>query len=147
MKTCIHIPQWEAITLKPDDRVVISIRDHLDPIPPLQFPQERILFLSFMDVSNVELKAQAEAHGIRIPSSQDCEQIIKFARENEARSIIAHCAMGVSRSAAVCLALEAMGWHLANRHKAAHANEIMLDMFSVILGRRIERPSALDWEA
>lgn len=147
MKTCIHLSQAAAVALTPDDRALISIRDTNAGTPPLQPGWQDILFLQFDDVSEHAEFITRRAGG-NPPNRTHCEAIVEFAKTHHDRSIIVHCWAGVSRSAATCLALEAMGWHLPDRHRACYANTIMLREFNAILNPNpaIKRPIGLLWD-
>lgn len=80
---------------------VISINEEFGDMPKLRSP-ERVLQLCFADV---------DARGHDAMTEFAAEQILKFAQEAKAngKRLWVHCRAGVSRSAGVAVALEAIG--------------------------------------
>lgn len=103
-----------------------------------------VLPLRFSDILRMDGSARHPKYK-EGPSQEHCEMILSFGREalSKGESVLIHCEAGVSRSGAAALALEALGFGLENRGRACEANMAMLEMFSELLGRKIERPEPM----
>ena len=116
-KYCAHYSRIEIEDLAiPRDSVLISIRD-----PGSQRPAARhadwasVLELQFHDITSETPRDDTWwdewlQQGYLPPQSDHAGEIARFIREHWDRTIIVHCEMGLSRSAAVCDVLVALGW-------------------------------------
>jgi predicted protein tyrosine phosphatase len=104
---------------------------------------------SRMEIENVSIPRGAALISIRDPwreqgylppQADHAGEIARFVREHRDRTIIVHCEMGLSRSAAVCDVLVALGWEyvatrsegrrLANRRLVQLLQRQLVDSWS-----------------
>lgn len=97
-KIVVFYPRAEAEHFVPQySDVIISIHDRHQPPAVLQAGWENVLLLSFHDVDVPE-------HDRDLFSADQAQQVIDFIHDNaNAKRIIVHCNMGVSRSAGIAL--------------------------------------------
>lgn len=100
--TNIDFAQAEAIQqLKPDE-VLISIGEQYGDFWKLQVDGERVLKLRFADVRGVTTHQGIVYNPMNV---EQAHEILKFVGKWRGYDILVNCAMGVSRSGAVALAL------------------------------------------
>ena len=141
LKNICFWPQFKAEKhLFQSNEAVISITDH--DIPDVRLTNAtHVLRLKFLDVETITCDMRKDLcyqdkHGLEIRS------FIDHLPESVTRLVV-HCAMGVSRSAAVALAIEAYtGAFLENRDSAFDANRLVLASLTKIfeLTNAIELP-------
>lgn len=114
MPKAINISAHEAeeIQYLPNDTVLISINPTDGELFPLKINREdaRILTVRFDDVTD-----DKEYNGTIVKRKIDyetCLKILDFINLNKDKNFVINCAMGVSRSAAICLYL-----HLQHGHE------------------------------
>jgi len=116
-KYCAHYSRIEIEELAiPRDSVLISIRDPGSERPAARHADwASVLELQFHDITS-DVPRDEEwwnwwpLQGYLPPRRDHADEIAKFIREHWDRTIIVHCEMGLSRSAAVCEVLVALGW-------------------------------------
>lgn len=130
-----HIGAREALysSIRSTEKCVISMRDRVNLPRPQRKDWHDILSLSFVDTNN-EIYLDG-------PSLMDATEIVRFAERHRDRDMVVHCEQGVSRSTAVCLGLEAMGWTVEWRKQGArNANPTLVKHLSFVLGKPIIIP-------
>jgi predicted protein tyrosine phosphatase len=117
LKFCAHYSRPEIELLRaPARAALVSIRDpgtHRPAYEPRQWPD--LLELEFHDITSEEPRDEAwwqswAKQGYLVPCRENALSICQFVRRHWDRSIIVHCEMGLSRSAAVCEVLVGLGW-------------------------------------
>ena len=116
-KFCAHYSRIEIEQLRaPTRAALISIRDPGSIRPGYQIEHwPDLLELQFHDINSQEPRDEAwwqswAKEGYIVPCRENAVSICRFVRQHWARSIIVHCEMGLSRSAAVCEVLVGLGW-------------------------------------
>lgn len=144
MLTAINIPkeEAEAIVFLPEDSVLISIGEEHEPFWSLQVSGDRVLRITFSDVTLPAFKGDR-----RYSPMTKCQAKIMsdFINRHQSKKFIVNCRAGISRSAAVCLfihqqyghSLKPNFWHLS------HPNPLVLRMLEEVLGEGGDR-SKLD---
>jgi predicted protein tyrosine phosphatase len=116
-KYCAHYSRIEIEDLAiPRDSVLISIRDPGSERPAARHAEwASVLELQFHDITSETPRDDAWwnswlKQGYLPPQADHAGEIARFVRQHRDRTIIVHCEMGLSRSAAVCDVLVALGW-------------------------------------
>jgi len=117
LKFCAHYSRPEIELLRPPARAaLVSIRDPGSRRPAYEIDQwPDLLELEFHDITSEEPRDEAwwqswAKQGYLVPCRENALSICQFVRQHWDRSIIVHCEMGLSRSAAVCEVLVGLGW-------------------------------------
>jgi predicted protein tyrosine phosphatase len=112
MLTATNISAYEAETIPvlPPNTVMISInREHECPFPlKLDRNSKNILTVKFSDITDIK-----EDNGIFYKPIDGLTtlQVLDFINLNKEKNFIVHCAVGRSRSAAICLFIHAFYGH------------------------------------
>ena len=116
-KYCAHYSRPEIVELPvPGGAALISITDPGSERPAFRIQEwPDILELQFHDISSAQPQSESwwkswAGEGYIVPSRREARSIAEFVRRHWTRTIIVHCEMGLSRSAAVCDVLVALGW-------------------------------------
>ena len=117
-KYCAHYSRIEIEELAvPRGAVLISIRDPGSGRPAARHAEwASVLELQFHDITSEMPRDDPWwdswlEQGYLPPQADHAGEIARFVREHWDRTIIVHCEMGLSRSAAVCDILVALGWN------------------------------------
>lgn len=119
---------------------LISVSDP-DVEPCLRSGWTAVLPLRFHDLNPGDFPDAKFPYAV-LPTAAHCAQILEFAQACLLRgeSVLVHCEAGVSRSGAVALALESLGFELFNRKRANCANSLMVQLFNGMLVKPITVP-------
>lgn len=116
-KFCAHYSRIEIEGLRaPARAALISIRDPGTSRPAYEIEHwPDLLELQFHDINSAEPRDETwwqswAKEGYIVPCRENAASICQFVRQHWAKSIIVHCEMGLSRSAAVCEVLVGLGW-------------------------------------
>ena len=116
-KYCAHYSRIEIESLSiPSGAALISIRDPGSARPAArQGEWASVLELQFHDITSETPRDDPWwdswlEQGYLPPQADHAGEIARFVREHWDRTIIVHCEMGLSRSAAVCDVLVTLGW-------------------------------------
>ena len=116
-KFCAHYSRIEIEQLQaPTRAALISIRDPGSSRPAYKIEWwPDLLELEFHDITSQEPRDEAwwgwwAKEGYIVPCRDNAASICQFVRQHWAKTIIVHCEMGLSRSAAVCEVLVGLGW-------------------------------------
>jgi len=141
-KFCAHYSRLEIEQIQPDKSVaLISIRNPGSDRPVIRIGAwHAVLELAFHDLDSSTRRSQAwwnqwVALGYIPPSAPIAREIADFVRRHWERSIVVHCEMGQSRSAAICEILTELGWIYRPTHPEARrlANGHLVEL----LGREL----------
>ena len=117
LKFCAHYSRPEIELLRaPTRAALISIRDPGSSRPAYEIGQwPDLLELQFHDITSEEPRDEDwweswAKEGYLVPCRENAIGICQFVLQHWAKSIIVHCEMGLSRSAAVCEVLVGFGW-------------------------------------
>jgi predicted protein tyrosine phosphatase len=117
LKFCAHYSRPEIELLRaPARAALISIRDPGSHRPAYEIKHwPDLLELQFHDINSPEPRDEDwwqswAKEGYIVPCRENAASICQFVRQHWQRSIIVHCEMGLSRSAAVCDVLVGLGW-------------------------------------
>jgi predicted protein tyrosine phosphatase len=109
-KFTLHLSRRGAESVrKPLNAVLISITDPNTKSPRIHAPAWlEVLRLCFHDVSSTD--PAWVSNGYIPPDETDAKEIAAFIAKHRNKSIVAHCEVGISRSAAVSAVLTDLGW-------------------------------------
>jgi predicted protein tyrosine phosphatase len=117
LKFCAHYSRLEIEQLRaPTRAALISIRDPGSSRPGYSIEHwPDLLELEFHDITSDEPRDELwwqswAKDGYLVPCRENAISICQFVRRHWEKSIIVHCEMGLSRSAAVCEVLVGLGW-------------------------------------
>jgi len=110
-KFTLHLSRRGAESVrKPLNAVLISISDPNSESPRIHADAWLdVLAISFHDVSSTD--PVWVSNGYFPPDEAHAKEIAAFIAKHHTKSIVAHCEVGISRSAAVSAVLTAFGWH------------------------------------
>lgn len=138
-KHCAHYSRDEIEELRsPPGAVLISIRDPGTERPFLRADEwAQVLELQFHDIARATQEDGTmwdswRLQGYVVPDATHAAEIARFVRQHWDRSIVVHCEMGLSRSAAVCEVLVAMGWDyvLTRSERRTLANTRLVELLN-----------------
>ena len=141
-KYCAHYSRVEIEELAiPPGAALISIRDPGSERPAARHAEwASVLELQFHDITSDVPRDEAwwnwwPLQGYLPPRPDHAEEIASFIREHWDRTIIVHCEMGLSRSAAVCDVLVALGWDYRETRTEgrARANQRLVQLLQKLL--------------
>ncbi len=144
-KHCAHYSRDEIEELRsPPGAALISIRDPGSGRPRLRADEwVRTLELQFHDISNPppgggSLWDSWGLQGYVLPDVSHAVKIARFVHKHWDHSILVHCEMGLSRSAAVCEVLVGLGWdYVATRSEGRRlANRRLVELLREEFARR-----------
>ena len=142
-KHCAHYSREEIEELRgPAGTALISIRDPGSERPRLRADEwTHLLELQFHDITRAAPEDGTiwdswSSQGYVMPGADHAVEIARFVRKHWDRSILVHCEMGLSRSAAVCEVLVGLGWeYVATRSEGRRlANQRLVDLLRQELG-------------
>lgn len=112
MKYAVNINCFDACSIVslPENTVMISVNEEHEPLYPLELDRkdERILTLKFSDIL---APRESQGKNINPISPDDVVSLVNFAKNNQEKNFIVHCAAGISRSSAICLYLSIVYGH------------------------------------